>query len=98
MSYLFNNNIISNTAGTVTPAFNYNNATISITGPNPTISTDKNEINLDEVAETMKIVRERLLIIVPEFEKHEKYEALKKAYDHYKLIEAMIRNNKDGQK
>ena len=38
----------------------------------------------------MKTLRERLLIIIPNFEKHEKYEALKKAYDHYKLIESML--------
>ena len=63
---------------------------ISISGPSPTISTDKNKINLDELADTISVLRERLLILIPNFEKHEKYQALKKAYDHYKMIEALI--------
>ena len=66
------------------------NANVKITGNNPTITTDKNSINLDEVADLVKILKERLLVIIPDFEKHEKYAALKKAYDHYKLIEAMV--------
>jgi hypothetical protein len=66
------------------------NANVRITGNNPTITTDKNSINLDEVADLVKILKERLLVIIPDFEKHEKYAALKKAYDHYKLIEAMV--------
>ena len=70
------------------------NANIKITGNNPTLSTEKNDINLDELADLIKILKERLLIIVPDFEKHEKYSALKKAYDHYKLIEAMIQEEK----
>ena len=69
---------------------------INIAGSNPTICTDRNVIDLDELADMMKIMRERLLMLVPAFEKHEKYEALKKAYDHYKLIEAMIREDKHG--
>ena len=70
------------------------NATIKVTGNNPTIITDKNSINLDELAELTKILKERLLVIIPDFEKHEKYAALKKAYDHYKLIEAMVQEEK----
>ena len=70
------------------------NANVRITGNNPTITTDKNSINLDEVADLVKILKERLLVIIPDFEKHEKYAALKKAYDHYKLIEAMVQEEK----
>ena len=70
------------------------NANVRITGNNPTITTDKNSINLDEVADLIKILKERLLVIIPDFEKHEKYAALKKAYDHYKLIEAMVQEEK----
>jgi len=70
------------------------NANVKITGNNPTIHTDKNSINLDEVADLVKILKERLLVIIPDFEKHEKYAALKKAYDHYKLIEAMAQEEK----
>ena len=70
------------------------NANIKVTGNNPTITTDKNSINLDEVADLVKILKERFLVIIPDFEKHEKYAALKKAYDHYKLIEAMVQEEK----
>ena len=74
------------------------NANLKITGKNPIITTDKNEINLDELADMMKTMRERLLILVPDFEKHEKYAALKKAYDHYKLIEAMLQEETKDDK
>lgn len=69
---------------------NYQSASIYVYGTNPTISTDQTKIDINELGELMKTLKERLLIIVPNFEKHEKYEALKKAYDHYKLIEKMI--------
>lgn len=72
-------------------------ANIHIAGTNPILSTDKGAIDLNELAEMMKIMRERLLILVPNFEKHEKYEALKKAYDQYKLIEAMVMEENDGK-
>ena len=75
--------------GTTTP-----NANVRISGKNPKIQTDKNEIDLDETAELIKILKERLLILIPNFEKHEKYQALKKAYDHYKMIEALIQEEK----
>jgi len=75
-----------------------NTADIHLSGANPKIKTDKNVIDLDEAAETLKILRERLLILIPDFEKHEKYAALKKAYDHYKMLERLIVENKiDGQ-
>jgi hypothetical protein len=71
-----------------------NQANVRITGKNPKIQTDKSEIDLDETAELIKILKERLLILIPNFEKHEKYQALKKAYDHYKMIEALIQEEK----
>jgi len=63
---------------------------------NPSVlSTSKgNSVDLDELAEMMKIMKERLLILIPDFEKHEKYAALKKAYDNYKMIEALIQEDR----
>jgi hypothetical protein len=55
------------------------------------IKTKKNTINLDEMARMMDTLKERMLILTPAFEKHEQYPALKEAYDHYKLIEALCR-------
>lgn len=87
-------------AGPATPTF-YSGATqpgtIYVNGEDPSLKTEKVSINLNELGEMMKIMRERLLIIIPDFEKHEKYEALKKAYDHYKLIEAMVMGKEDGK-
>ena len=54
----------------------------------------KSEINIDELADLISILKERLLILIPNFEKQEKYQALKKAYDHYKMIEALIQEEK----
>ena len=69
-------------------------ANLKITGKNPTLSTEKSEINIDELADLISILKERLLILIPNFEKQEKYQALKKAYDHYKMIEALIQEEK----
>lgn len=65
-------------------------STIILTGPTPRIKTDEGTIDLNELIDLIKILKERLLIISPNFEKHEKYAALKKAYDNYMLIEAMV--------
>lgn len=42
-----------------------------------------------KVAETLEAIMKRLAIIQEDFEKLEKYPALKEAYDNYKLIEAL---------
>ena len=57
------------------------------------IKTKKNKINLDEMATLMETLKERLLMLTPNFEKMEQYPALKEAYDHYKLIEALCRED-----
>ena len=41
------------------------------------------------VAKTLEDINKRLAILVPDPEKLEQFEALKKAYDHYKLMEAL---------
>jgi len=72
--------------------------TVHISGPTPSISTDKVKIDLNELGELINVLKERFLIITPNFEKHEKYAALKKAYDHYKLLEAMLSGEENGNK
>jgi hypothetical protein len=42
------------------------------------------------VLETLEKINERLAILVPDPKKLEKFAALKKAYDHYKLMESLI--------
>jgi len=55
------------------------------------IKTKKNTINLDEMAEMMNTLKERLLILTPNFEQHEKYPVLKDLYEQYKVVEAMLK-------
>jgi len=74
-----------------------NNGTIHISGTNPTLATDNVKIDLNELGELISILKERFLIITPNFEKMEKYQALKKAYDHYKLIESMLGDENDNK-
>ena len=54
------------------------------------IKTSKNKINLDEMASVVETLKERMLILTPDFEKHERYPALKEAYDNYKALEALL--------
>lgn len=50
---------------------------------------DKDGVKYD-VVEFMKTVSERLLVLQPNFEAHEKYPALKEAYEHYKMLETLL--------
>jgi hypothetical protein len=42
------------------------------------------------IVETLEKINERLAILVPDPKKLEKYKALKRAYDNYKTLEALI--------
>jgi hypothetical protein len=46
-------------------------------------------INKRDLGEFIEAMSKRLAILVPDPEKLEHFEALKKAYDHYKLMEAL---------
>ena len=46
-------------------------------------------INGRNISEFMETISKRLAILVPDPAKLEHFEALKKAYDHYKLLEAL---------
>lgn len=51
-----------------------------------------------KVGESLDLIMERLSILTPDMAKLEKYAALKKAYEHYKLIESLIQEeHKDGR-
>ena len=67
-------------------AFNADTTTYGKT----TISTAKHTIDIDELAEMMDTLKKRLLILAPNFEKHEKYPMLKQMYDEYKAMEALL--------
>ena len=42
-----------------------------------------------DIAKSLEAIEKRLAILVPDPEKLEHFEALKKAYEHYKLLEAL---------
>lgn len=91
-SYLFNNVSSSSWA----------NVTIGASGtplsstPNPGLKVSgdaefegKVMINGRNISEFMETISKRLSILVPDPEKLEHFEALKKAYEHYKTLEAL---------
>lgn len=75
----------SGTYGIDTSSFNFGNVTTK-----NTIRTPKHEIDIDELAEFIDVVKKRLLILTPNFEKHEKYPMLKELYDEYKALERLL--------
>ena len=67
-----------------------------INAPTPVVSTEVSgdmsvngdiKIKVKSVMEMIQTINDRLFILNPDPKKLEKYEALKKAYDHYKLME-----------
>jgi hypothetical protein len=89
------NNINSNSQwATGTNGYTFNNA---ITPSTVNISTDGidmaagTDIKIDgkSLKEFMKKMEQRLAILVPDPKKLEKFEALKKAYEHYKTMESL---------
>ena len=54
------------------------------------IKTNKHTIDLDELGDMMETLKKRLLILAPDFEKHEKYPMLKELYNEYKAMEALL--------
>jgi hypothetical protein len=43
-----------------------------------------------DISKLLEEIQNRLIILMPNPEKLEKYEALKKAYNHYKLLEKLL--------
>ena len=89
------NNINSNTQwSTGTSGYTFNNTitpntvNISTTGIEMAAGTDI-KIDGHSLKEFMKKMEQRLAILVPDPKKLEKFEALKKAYEHYKTMESL---------
>jgi len=73
-------NITTTSAGTNTPS-------LHVTG-NAEFEDDV-KIKGVSIMKTLEEINRRLAILVPDPDKLEHFEALKKAYDHYKLLEAL---------
>jgi hypothetical protein len=48
------------------------------------------EATVGEVVDFMRAIKDRLLILTPNFEKHEKFPALKEMYDQYRVMERLM--------
>ena len=53
------------------------------------------KVNGKSIVETLNTIEKRLSILVPDPKKLAKYEALQKAYEHYKTLEAMCYGSDD---
>ena len=89
------NNINSNSQWTTgTTGYSYNTSitpstvNISTTGIDMAAGTDIT-VGGQSLKEFMKKMEQRLAILVPDPKKLEKFEALKKAYEHYKTMESL---------
>lgn len=81
-----------NATSTATGAYGGSLPYIPATTISGNVTYTKSRLDEDALrqwAEIAEILKQRMLIITENFEKHDKYPALKEAYDHYKLIEAM---------
>lgn len=83
-------------------ATSYSSPYITTSTANPGISVDgdaefKGNIKIKgkDLSEWMETLERRLAILVPDPKKLEQYEALQKAYKHYKMLEALCEERKD---
>jgi hypothetical protein len=73
-------------------------ASTNVTGSGLHVSSDaviEGDLTVQgiSIVKTLEKINERLAILVPDPKKLEKYKALKKAYDNYKTLEALIQEN-----
>ena len=73
---------------------NWTNATATITNSGLHVSTDaviEGDLKVKgiSIVDTLDAINKRLAILVPDPAKLEHFESLRKAYDHYKLLESL---------
>lgn len=64
-------------------------------GGDAIIKTNKHEINLDKMYEIVQFLSDRLMIIAEDPAILEKYPTLKDTYEQYKLLSALMLNDKE---
>jgi hypothetical protein len=57
------------------------------------LSTGAGSLSVNELMSFMETIKKRLLVLTPDFEKHEQYPALLAAYDHYCMVEKLCTTN-----
>lgn len=78
--------------GYLTVSNNTMSNTIAINGIEMGYSSISVHDEIAKVKQSIDEINKRLLIIEPDIEKLKMYPALKEAYDHYKTIEALLRD------
>ncbi len=65
----------------------------------PTVltTTDGRKLPVDELMNFMETMKRRMLMLTPAFEKHERYPALKAAYDAYVVMEKLCDDNDETE-
>lgn len=54
---------------------------------------DGQEMTVNEIVDFIKVMKERMFIIEPNFTKHEQYSALKEIYEQYQVMEKLFSDN-----
>ena len=72
----------------------------NITGAGLYVSSDAEiegtlKVGGKDIAKSLEAIEKRLAILQPNPKKLEKFEALRKAYEHYKLLEALCYSDED---
>ena len=88
-SYLYNTGSSGNW-GTITANSNLTGSGLHVS-TNAVIEGDLTVQGIS-IVKTLEKINERLAILVPDPKKLEKYKALKKAYENYKTLEALIQD------
>ena len=76
----------------------WNQATVNIDNNGIDVKEGDIKIKGRSLGEFMSKMEQRMAILVPDPEKLEKFEALKKAYEHYKTMEALCFPEKEEDK
>lgn len=85
--------------GAISGAASYPTINIRDIMPDPSFRVDGDLIVRGRnICEVIDKIEKRLSILVPDPKKLEKYEALKKAYEQYKLIESLIDDDIEEEK
>lgn len=77
------------TGGATWTTFNNSNSQSSLNVKGDAEFEGKVKVNGQDIGEFMETISRRLAILVPDPEKLEHFEALKKAYEHYKMLEKL---------
>ena len=92
--YVLNANGTSGSSWTNITTASYSQPQLTVTG-NAEIEGNLT-VKGKDIAKSLEEIEKRLAILVPDPAKLEKFEALKKAYDHYKLMESLCHEEKSS--